>query len=58
MKAFFTTYWIVVILVLIGWILNLAQIVKMSALTGLMVVKIIGVFIAPLGALMGWIGAF
>ncbi|AJK27191.1 hypothetical protein BRC2024_KCUCJSVR_CDS_0096 [Acinetobacter phage vB_AbaM_KissB] len=58
MKAFFTTYWIVVALVLIGWVLNIAQIIKMSAVTGLTIVKVIGVFIAPLGAILGWIGAF
>lgn len=58
MKAFFTTYWIVVVLGIIGWILNIAQIVGMSSVNGLMIVKIIGAFLAPLGAVMGWVGVF
>lgn len=58
MKAFFTTYWIVIILGFIGWVLNIAQIIGMSSVSGLMIVKIIGAFLAPVGAVMGWIGAF
>ncbi|WP_378347402.1 hypothetical protein [Acinetobacter baumannii] len=58
MKQFLITYWIIVALVLIGWVMNIAQIIKMSGFTGLMIIKIIGVVVAPLGSLMGWIGAF
>lgn len=41
----------------IGWIRNLIQLFSASfdPLTGEVVLKIIGIFIAPLGAVMGWV---
>ena len=43
------------VFVLIGWVMNIMDLVKMDlTLTGLCVLKIIGVFIPPLGAVMGW----
>lgn len=46
---------ILVILGCVGWIMN---IVKMAAtndlLTGLFVVRVVGVFVAPLGAVLGY----
>jgi hypothetical protein len=40
-----------------GWVMNIVKIVEGFdiALTGLMVVRIIGVFVFPLGCVLGWI---
>ena len=52
----------IAIVAVIGWIANLWQTVSLGLATGplttLFVVKIIGIFFAPLGALLGWIGFF
>jgi lipopolysaccharide export LptBFGC system permease protein LptF len=41
----------------IGWILNIATIAQSSLdpITGMIVIRIIGVFIAPLGAILGYV---
>lgn len=40
----------------IGWVWNIAKIVgsDFAQITGLLVMRIIGVFIAPLGAVLGY----
>lgn len=48
----------VYITIIVGWILNIYQLVHMSGLTGYLVVKIIGIFLFPLGAVLGYIGLF
>jgi hypothetical protein len=42
----------------IGWIANVVQIVHLAGgpVTTLFIVKIVGVFAPPLGAIMGWVG--
>jgi hypothetical protein len=47
----------------VGWIANIIQIVTnlpptLAETTGVMMVKIVGVFVAPLGAIMGFVGFF
>jgi hypothetical protein len=39
-----------------GWILNIADVCQanLGTITGVMVVKIIGIFIFPVGSFMGW----
>lgn len=40
---------------IIGWILNIIDLIKMDIeLTGVVILKIIGIFILPLGSIMGW----
>ena len=48
-----------------GWILNVWQLVTMlmtmtmtSATTTLLVIKVVGMFFAPLGVVLGWVGLF
>lgn len=43
-----------------GWIGNVVQlaVADWSTITGLLVLKAIGVFVAPLGAVLGWVGFF
>jgi len=40
-----------------GWIANIVKLVGMDfgAITGMLIVRAIGIFIAPLGAVMGYI---
>jgi hypothetical protein len=44
---------------LAGWILNIFQIAKMaSVFTPYFVLKIVGIFIFPLGTILGWLQFF
>lgn len=49
---------VVLITAFIGWVLNIVQVIHVIAepVTGLFVIKCIGVLMAPLGAVLGWIG--
>jgi hypothetical protein len=40
----------------IGWFINVAKLLSMEALplTGLFIVRIIGIFVAPLGGVIGY----
>jgi len=51
-------YIALILAAVIGWVMNIIQIVHMSdgGVTAKLIIKLIGVFAAPLGALMGWIG--
>lgn len=41
-----------------GWVMNIVQVIKMAdgGFTTLFVLKIVGIFAAPLGSILGWIG--
>jgi hypothetical protein len=41
--------------VLVGWALNIVQLLHMTAFSGMMVVRAIGVFVMPLGAALGYL---
>lgn len=45
-----------IVLVGIGWVLNLIDIFNsdFANITGLLVLRVIGVFLAPLGSFLGW----
>lgn len=48
------------LILIVGWILNIVQICKVIAtpITGLFIVKVVGIFLAPLGVIMGYVGLF
>ena len=48
---------IIVIIVMWGWIWNIVKIVdsNFDPITGLIILRCIGVFIAPLGAVLGFV---
>ena len=54
MALFIIAIWV---LALGGWVANIVKLVGMDfgAITGLLIVRAIGIFIAPLGAVMGFI---
>jgi hypothetical protein len=58
----FVLFWIAAV---VGWIANIVQIFRVdgplaeaSTWTVLLAIKVVAVFLAPLGAVMGWIGFF
>jgi hypothetical protein len=61
-RAFFTTYVIIGIITLIGWIANLVQLVNGPSVlkdpSNVTIVKVIGVPVPPIGVIMGIIGLF
>ncbi len=45
----------IVIAGFIGWVMNIVTIATtFTELTGLMIIRIVGIFIAPLGAVLGY----
>lgn len=55
--ASFGAFFIIALFVLgaVGWVMNIVTIAKADYFTGMIVIRAIGVFIAPLGAVLGWI---
>jgi len=49
-------FWLVlVILGGIGWICNIIEIAHADLVTGLVILRVVGIFMFPLGAVLGWI---
>ena len=45
----------------VGWVLNIYQLIKVglsSELTVMLGLKFVGIFVAPLGSILGWYGLF
>jgi hypothetical protein len=38
----------------VGYILNIIQIAQADTITGMVLVRVIGIIVAPLGAIIGW----
>lgn len=49
-------YIVVGLAAVVGWVMNIMDIVKsdFSSITGLLVLRVIGVFVPPLGAVLGY----
>lgn len=54
--AFGIVYVLLLLAAVFGWIMNIMAIIQMPVieLTGMTVARIIGIFLAPLGAILGW----
>lgn len=39
----------------IGWVLNIFVVANSNEITGMLIVRVVGIFIAPLGAILGFI---
>lgn len=52
-----TLYLCFLVLFIGGWILNIITIANSSfdSITGVLVLRVVGIFMAPIGAIMGWI---
>lgn len=57
MSDSFTSLFVFLILFggIVGWIANLVAIAQSDYINGMVLVRIAGIFIAPLGAILGWI---
>lgn len=49
-------YFLALALGLVGWVMNILTIIHTTSapITGLFVARVAGIFIAPLGAVLGW----
>jgi hypothetical protein len=56
MKVLQIAIWTFVVFIFIGWVLNIISLFHMSfdPLTGLAVLKVVGIFIVPVGGITGW----
>jgi hypothetical protein len=58
MKTYWTIYSVAVLSIagVIGWLINIAKLVSGNMeITGEFILRIIGIFVAPLGAIMGYL---
>jgi len=39
----------------IGWICNIIEIAHADLVTGLVILRVVGIFMFPLGAVLGWL---
>ena len=53
--GFFLGYLLVPAVLLIGWVMNLLKIIAWEESMGMLVVRVIGAFIGPLGGVLGWL---
>lgn len=48
--------WVVIILAVSGWVMNIVTICSSNfELNGMLICRIAGIFLIPLGAILGWI---
>lgn len=50
------TIWTVAIFGLIGWVMNIVKFIYMLdyGITAMFIARIVGIFFAPLGSILGW----
>lgn len=55
--VFSVFFGIILILGMIGWIMNIIAIISTMAgpISGVFIVRLVGIIVAPLGAIMGWL---
>ena len=59
MKSIFTSIYVVLLLALIGlgvfgWGMNILKLIDANAIDGMVIARAIGIFVAPLGAILGY----
>lgn len=47
-------YLILVVTIAVGWVLNLVALIHAAGLSGLVVARAVGIFVPPLGAVLGY----
>lgn len=55
MKALIVVYALIVILGLTGWVMNIIEIAHASSFTVMVALRCIGILVAPLGAVLGYL---
>lgn len=57
MRVFFVLWLLVAVSVFYGWVWNIIDLVHMTGgITGIFVVRVVGIFVVPLGAVLGFWG--
>lgn len=57
MSAF--TWFVVVLIIGIGWVMNIIKLISCDwIISGEEVLRVVGIFVAPLGGILGWFGHF
>jgi len=46
---------ILIMAAFVGWVLNLVQIAETDHFTGMLILRAIGIFFMPMGAILGWV---
>ena len=47
-------YIVILIAGIIGWVMNIVSMIHMETITGMGIARLVGIFIAPLGAVLGY----
>lgn len=57
MKGLIIGYFVLAVVAIVGWVMNIIEIFNsnFSAIDGELVLRVVGVFVAPIGAVMGYI---
>lgn len=57
-NAFWLTWAALWVALLVGWALNVIQVIHLASatITGVFVLKCIGIPVVPFGAILGWVG--
>ena len=46
---------VLIVLSFYGWVNNIVELVRATSVTGLVLLRAVGVFVAPIGVIMGYI---
>lgn len=60
---FYIAYFVVLVAAVVGWVMNVINVINalmtnvpfIEAITGTVVLQIVGIFVAPLGAILGYV---
>lgn len=57
-NAIWPIYAVLVVAIFTGWVLNVVQVIHLASapITGIFVLKCIGIPVVPFGAILGWVG--
>lgn len=50
----FCVGFLIVATLVLGWVLNIAKLITYNETAGMLLARFAGIFIAPLGAVLGW----
>jgi len=55
MLLVYLSFGILIFVGLFGWVMNIIEIVQSTQIDGMVIVRIAGIFLAPLGAVLGYL---
>lgn len=45
----------IVVFCVFGWVMNIHQLIYMNEITTMFILKVVGIFVFPLGVVLGWL---